>query len=188
MVLVTGTGRCGTVTFYQACRHMTNYTVGHETGLSPFADVGRIEIDPRFAGDMPRLMEAYPDAKWVHLTRERDAAVQSLAQECPSRVTKYADLWSPRLLTTLQAAAFYYDSVNAQIATLLPAQALTIGIEDIAAWWRQFWDWIRAEGDFEASLKTFKRRYNAGGHRGRENFIEIAQHAGDPASWREIQF
>jgi hypothetical protein len=30
-IFVTGTGRCGTVTFSKACSHITNYTSGHKT-------------------------------------------------------------------------------------------------------------------------------------------------------------
>ena len=30
-MIVLGTGRCGTVTFIEACRHIDNFTAGHET-------------------------------------------------------------------------------------------------------------------------------------------------------------
>ena len=79
-VFVLCTGRCGSTTFDRACRHMTNWTAGHETrshltGPDRFAYPPRhIEADNRLSWMLGRLEQAYgADAAYVHLTRDAEA-------------------------------------------------------------------------------------------------------------------
>ena len=37
-IFVLCTGRCGSVTFSKACKHITNYTSGHETRIKKLDD------------------------------------------------------------------------------------------------------------------------------------------------------
>ena len=83
-VFVLCTGRSGSTTFYRACRHITNYSAGHELNTS---EVGRarldypedhIEVDNRLSWLLGRLDQAYGDrAFYVHLTREEEPTARS---------------------------------------------------------------------------------------------------------------
>ena len=166
-VFVTGTGRCGTKTFSMACRHIRNFTSGHETHAGRVGDLGypdgHIEVDPHLVHVLPLLLEKHPEARWVHLIREREATISSLAKR-PS-LDRYASFcfqahqWPGRRLV---AAVFYANTV-ALLRRLLPEGSLVIQLEGAAEQWRTFWDWIGAEGDFEASAAEWGRRYNASG-------------------------
>jgi hypothetical protein len=80
-VFVVGTGRCGTTTFYQACRHITNYTCGHETeGFQiPTYEYpnNHIEVSHLNVIALPLLQKRYnpQDTLYVHLIRETDTAI-----------------------------------------------------------------------------------------------------------------
>jgi hypothetical protein len=85
-VFVIGTGRCGTVTFSKACKHIKNFTSGHETTTHgkagnnfEFPD-NHIEVDPRLSYFVPILREKYPDALFIHLQRERKDCIHSLSK------------------------------------------------------------------------------------------------------------
>ena len=91
-VFVLCTGRSGSTTFYRACRHITNYSAGHELNTS---EVGRarldypedhIEVDNRLSWLLGRLDQAYGDrAFYVHLTREEEATARSFDRRWASR-------------------------------------------------------------------------------------------------------
>lgn len=82
-VFVLGTGRCGTVTFIQACRHITNYSSGHESRRKMIVDrvvypANHIEADSRLAWRLGMLEQVYGrSAFYVHLTRDRRAVQRS---------------------------------------------------------------------------------------------------------------
>ena len=77
-VIVLGTGRCGTVTFIEACRHIDNFTAGHETrsgliGPELFRYPDRhIEADNRLSWLLGGLGRALDDETtlYVHLTHD----------------------------------------------------------------------------------------------------------------------
>lgn len=83
-VFVLSTGRCGSQSFAQACRHLQNLTSGHEThphllGVQRvmYPD-DHIEIDNRLSWFLGRLDEVYgPSAFYVHLVRDEQAVARS---------------------------------------------------------------------------------------------------------------
>src|SRR5690606_4608104 len=79
-VFVIGTGRCGSVSFREACRYMTNYTSGHETkcGLLEYPD-NWIEVNPHLRCCIKAVADKYPEARWVHLIRKPKDCIDSLA-------------------------------------------------------------------------------------------------------------
>ena len=95
-VFVLTTGRSGSVTFAEACRHITNYTAGHETRVGLVGDDrlaypgDHIEVDDRLAWLLGRLEDAYGDAAfYVHLRRDEqrygrqpDAPLEQAAHAC----------------------------------------------------------------------------------------------------------
>lgn len=177
-VFVTGTGRCGTCTFYQACRHLTNYTAGHESdagSLTPADWPDRhVEVSSTLAWSMALLVPRYPGAVWVHLVRERGACVRSLAAQCPVQVEQWAQLTRHAFRAGRHAAAgAYYDAVNAAVAALLPTdRSMTFRVEDAAAAWPAFWRLIGGAGDLRAAAAEWGRAYNAGRRRGRDEWVK----------------
>lgn len=92
-VFVLSTGRCGSMTFTHACRHMSNFTAGHErnAGWSPSEHLDypddHVESDNRLSWFLGPLGERYPDARYVHLRRDPDAVVASLLKRWPNDPT-----------------------------------------------------------------------------------------------------
>ena len=86
-VFVLCTGRCGSTTFARAAEHATNFSVGHESrkrliGAERFAYAdNHIEVDNRLSWMLGRLDDHYGErARYVHLTREREAVARSFLQ------------------------------------------------------------------------------------------------------------
>lgn len=170
-VFVTGTGRCGSTTFAMACRHVSNYGSGHET-VSPRLEYPDpwIEVSPHIRCAIPYLARRYPGARWVHLVREPEECIASLAALDGGAVVRawqlmYRSLF-PEDATPADVAWRYYWHVNDMIRTELAAtvradrrREVTLG--DWATWWPRFWDWVGAEGDYPASLRQWKTRYNS---------------------------
>lgn len=71
----------GSVTFAKACEKVIGFTSAHESHIGrinlDYPD-NHIEVDPHHFWVAPALLQKYPDAKWVILTRDRDAVIRSL--------------------------------------------------------------------------------------------------------------
>lgn len=162
-VFVTGTGRCGSVSFREACRYITNYKTGHETncGLLEYPD-NFIEVSPQLRICTVHLQEKYPDAKWVHLIRSEEACIKSLAALEDGRVMRAYQVLYPSVIMTpslMDIAHRYYWAENDNLRVLLP-NAMTIKLETARQQWKKFWDWIGAEGDFQASVTAWSVKRN----------------------------
>lgn len=172
-IFVTGTGRCGSVTFSRACRHITNYTCGHETHTNkPEAEGLRgdianwdypddhIEISPQLVIGIPILRRRYPEARWVHLVRtDRDACARSLYNRSDMRA--FAKYWFLNTDPDEVAVAYaVYDTVKSLCEALLP-DAFTLELERAARQWPACWEFLGAEGDFQGSLRRWSTKYNA---------------------------
>lgn len=85
-VFVLSTGRCGSTTFAKACHHITNFTAAHESRIAegPTHRLAypedHIESDPRLAWFLGLLHERFPEAFYVHLTRDPDEVAYSYLQ------------------------------------------------------------------------------------------------------------
>lgn len=172
-VFVLGTGRCGTMTFARACRHITNFTAAHESHRGRIADLAfrndHIEVDAHLVHALPRLLLLYPpspiyqplgpgSAVYIHLVRERAATIKSLAKRgSTDAYARWAWQSGP---SRAAAAAAMYDNANGLIAALVP-DAYLMPLEDIKGLWRSFWNYIGADGDFDKSLAEWNVRYNA---------------------------
>jgi hypothetical protein len=88
-VFVLSTGRCGSTTFAASCAHITNHTSGHETNWGRLGDVrldypsDHIEVDNRLSWFLGSLAARYPDARYVHLLRDRQRVVDSFLKRWP---------------------------------------------------------------------------------------------------------
>lgn len=173
---VVGTGRCGTSTFYNLALTLNGYTVGHETkagrALIPEYSDNHIEVDHELSYLIPLLKDRYPDARFVHLVREREACVESLVRETWDRMEAFSFAWfqSRHPWDVVAAARIYYDATNRLIEEMAPA--MTIPLAELREAWPGFCALIGAEWDWPEAERVLSRRYNAAGHRGRDNFVE----------------
>lgn len=176
-VFVVGTGRCGTVTFTRACQHMTNYSAAHEQrkGLQLLEfdyPPNHIAVDPHLSWVLALLIDAHPDAFYVHLTRNRAAAANSFFRRGRAQTRGIAPIMNSALHMNcyglsddeyLAVCGAFHDVVNAMVRRQLRGtRHWTLSIDEPRVKFEQFWDMIGAEGDRGAALAEFKVRHNAG--------------------------
>lgn len=174
-VFVIGTGRCGSVSFREACRFIKNYTVGHESncGLLEYPD-NHIEVNPHIRGLVKKIKNKYPGSKWIHLIRQPETCIPSLAAMDRGIIMEYYGRLYPSVQITPAvmdiAYRFYWqenDLIQVQLNHLVSEyQRMTIELELVKNKWRAFWNWIGAEGDFEASCKSWDVPCNTRKQRG----------------------
>jgi hypothetical protein len=174
-VFILNTGRCGSTTFIEACRHITNYTAGHETRVQLLgADrlaypSNHIEADNRLSWMLGRLDAAYGDNAWyVHLTRNRAQVAASFARRTDFGIMKaYREgilLHEGQGQASAESLAQdYIDTIEANIAHFLKDKRHTMefALENAGADFRRFWNWIDATGDMDKALAEWNTRHNA---------------------------
>jgi hypothetical protein len=165
-------GRCGSVTFDKACQHITNFTSGHETRCSElgderlnFADY-HIEVDNRLAWFTGRLQARFGDEPvYVHLTRSPELIAESYNR----RWTFYGAISMAYARGILKSRLLGHEPCVDFVRTITEnieyflsdkSRVFTISIEAPEAGFRAFWEAIGAEGDLQAALKEFNKRYN----------------------------
>jgi hypothetical protein len=165
-IFVLCTGRCGSMTFAKACSHITNYTSAHESGRYvdwSYQD-NHIEVDNRLSWFLGTLAERYPDSMFVHLSRNRDAVIESFTrrQRCGSPLLHAyrTGICQRPFSSDREAAAHYVETALNNIALL--RIDMTIKIDAPERSFRQFWSEIGAVGNLEAALAEFGKRYNQG--------------------------
>lgn len=174
-IFILNTGRCGSMTFVAACRHISNYSTGHESrvqllGAERLAYPPRhIEADNRLSWLLGRLDAVYGDnAYYVHLTRDRARVAASFARRADFGIMKaYRDgilLHEGAELASADAMAHdYIDTVEANITHFLKDKRHKIDfrLESAKEDFRRFWHWIGAAGDIEQALAEWDTRHNA---------------------------
>lgn len=171
-VFILNTGRCGSTTFIAACRHITNFTAGHESrihllgpGRLAYPD-NHIEADNRLAWLLGRLDTAYgDDARYVHLRRDRERVAASFARRMEFGIMKA--YWEGVLLReqapdALAAAHDYIDTVEANILRFLQDKRyiMPFRLETARDDFPAFWDWIGAAGELDQALAEWDIRHN----------------------------
>jgi len=182
-VFVTGAGRCGTLTFAKACEAavgelagVAGPTVAHEGSLDKAAPWtypdNHIEVDCRLVWHAHYLLEAYPDAYWIVLDRDRDAIAASWAKKGDLRAafSMLAHAGGPRASADLYVG-FVYQYLNrlfplaasgnvAWHEGAVPYLWLTtpIGQEEAVL----AWDEIGMGGSLGEFVRTLTRVYNRG--------------------------
>ncbi len=193
-VFVLTTGRSGSLTFAEACRHITNYTSGHETrvgliGADRLAYPDRhIEVDDRLAWLLGRLEEAYGDrAFYVHLVRDDRAAASSRARRWNKplmRAYRNGILWdvSPDV-SRMELALDLNHTVSRNIELFLrdKSQVMRIDIDTATQTFPELWSRIGAEGDLGAALAELRLHHHAGTTR-----RPTPRQAARPRGWRSL--
>lgn len=164
-VFVAGPGRCGTVTFAKACKHVTNYTAAHERqrGLNPpwTTPDGHIEVDPRLTWHARSLVSEYPESLWVILDRDRDRTALSFARRATT-MTAWRRLSTYDAPNAVLGAMHYVEFIYDYLDMAIPKDRrlwLTTPVSESEA--RMFWDRIGAEGDFGKFAAALGQVHNA---------------------------
>jgi hypothetical protein len=173
-VFVLNTGRCGSVTFIEACRHIRNYSAAHESRVTQIGEqrlayaANHIEADNRLCWFLGRLDRAYGDsAFYVHLRRDIDATAASFVKRRDFGIMK---AWREGILLGGQPeqsdsaiALDYIDSVEANIEHFLrdKSRHITVRLENAKADFTAFWHRIGAEGDLDRALAAWDTIHNA---------------------------
>lgn len=175
-VFVTGVGRCGTVSFYEACRFMTNYTTSHKEPArdQEYPQDNHIAVNPQLRVAIMRVVKKYPTSLWVQLTRAPQTNNPSLVAAGHGSVMQaYGSMYTTMMdsLDLADVAAKYYQFENDRITALLhvsvpPSQRRIMRLETIKEDWPKFWKWIGAEGDYAASLRSWDTPHNTREQRG----------------------
>ncbi len=172
-VFVLNTGRCGSTTWINACRHINNYSSAHESrvhliGGQRLAYPDRhIEADNRLSWFLGRLDRHYGDrAFYVHLSRETESTALSFSRRMEFGIMQayregillYADPDCP----AGDMARDYIDTVESNIALFLKDKSnkMTARLESAKADFTVFWKLIGAEGELVAALAEFDVCYN----------------------------
>lgn len=172
-IFVLTTGRSGSTTFTEACKHIKNYTCGHETRKSILGEErlnypeNHIEIDNRLSWVLGRLDKKYGDsAFYVHLKRNETDTVHSFTRRYSGGIIQayrngiYMGLSEKTdpMLVSLD----YCDTVNSNIDLFLKdkSRKIIIELENVEKSFREFWGMIKAQGEINIALAEFKIKYN----------------------------
>ena len=172
-VFILNPGRCGSSTFIRACRHISNYTAGHETRLTMTGAERlayppmHIEADNRLSWLLGRLDRRFgDDAYYVHLTRDHLASVESFSRRAHFGIMQaYREglLLGGQGQSDQEIARDYLETIDANIALFLKDKSRKMAFrlahagEDFPLFWRR----IHAQGNLPQALLEWEIRYNA---------------------------
>ncbi|XLY90013.1 glycosyltransferase [Ectopseudomonas mendocina] len=171
-VFVLCVGRCGSVTFTQACSHIENYTASHESRCQELGEQrlaypeNHIEVDNRLAWFLGRLHEQYGDsAVYVYLRRSQVEIADSYNKRWANDLgimPAFAKGILKSRRVGLDVAVDLVRTVSENIECFLrdKSQVFVIDIENPVQGFSQLWRHIGAQGDLELALGEFKVKHN----------------------------
>ena len=173
-IFILNTGRCGSTTFINACRHITNYTALHESRATLIGGERlnypdhHIEADNRLSWFLGRLDRKYGNnAFYIHLSRDLSSTADSFARRETFGIMKaYREgilLEGEEIQTATDVALDYIDTVESNIEHFLKDKELKMkfNLESAKDDFKLFWKKVRAEGDLNRALSEWDVRYNA---------------------------
>jgi len=173
-IFILNTGRCGSTTFIQACRHITNYSALHESRLTYTGSrrfnypENHIEADNRLSWMLGRLDKKYNDgAFYVHLSRDMNTTADSFAKRKEFGIMKaYREgvlLFGEEHQSAREIALDYIETIESNIELFLKDKInkMDFHLESAKNDFEVFWGKIGATGDFDAALKEWDTNYNA---------------------------
>lgn len=171
-VFVLTTGRTGSTGFAMACRHISNFSAGHESrarsiGASrlDYPD-NHVEVDNRLVWFLGGLDRAFPGARYVHLTRDSEEVARSYNRRWHQYQT-IVRAWKDGVLMggrgrPLPICRDYVANTNENIALFVRDRpSITVELERIDSHFPAFWQWIGAEGDLAAAMSEWPKRHNS---------------------------
>ena len=173
-VFVLNTGRCGSLTFIKACRHIDNYSAGHES-RSTFTGERRlaypdnhIEADNRLSWLLGRLHESYGDrAFYVHLRRQVQDTADSFVKRSGFGIMQaYREgilMGGQPEQSRPELARDYIETVESNIRLFLHDKPNTMSfrLENAPSDFHTFWNRIGAAGDLDGALGEWSVSHNA---------------------------
>ncbi|MCP3928801.1 MAG: hypothetical protein GY705_06845 [Bacteroidetes bacterium] len=172
-VFVLSTGRCGTVTFTEACYHISNFSSAHESRARILGDEhfdypeNHIEIDNRLSWFLGRLDKKYgKEAYYVHLLRDDHGTATSYKKRYGSGIirgyTKGMMMGRHPKAVAMEVCLDYCKTVNSNIELFLkdkPHQ-MTIHLETAESQFIDFWKWIGAKGNLDNAVGEWSVAHN----------------------------
>lgn len=175
-VFVLGPGRCGTTTFIRACRHISNYTAGHETKAGslaherfPYPD-HHIEADNRLTWLLGYLDKYYGDeAFYVYMTRHQDELIESFVKRFDFKIgimKAYAHgilMNNDNSIKPHDFARDYLITIETNINAFLQnkSKKMLFSLENRHENFEIFWNRIRAAGEFDRAAAEWDVAHNA---------------------------
>lgn len=186
-VFVVGTGRCGTTSFYNACKHITNYSCSQEKftrnpGYVKMIPDNHIAIDNRLSFHLGSLLEYFGNRRFyfVWLRRNRKATAESFAKRFAnphgimaahyrSIMQRYkTDPYKLDYKAKLEIANDYIEMVDNNIKLFMTCvinnfnedNFQVIEIENIKLEFAEFWKNIEAKGAMNIAMREFDKLYN----------------------------
>lgn len=180
-VFVLCTGRCGSLTFAKACGHLTNFTAGHETGLTSVgSDFLRypdqhIEVDNRLVWMLGLLEQGYGDdsTRYLWLRRRTPEVVDSQAARIRKHRSMVYGFGQNVLRLTKPVEVDAHDVAHRMVQVIesnlrdflyqsrFCTRWMSGFIEDATDWFGRFAAWIGADGDLDAARRELTIHHNA---------------------------
>lgn len=176
-MFVLSPGRSGSMTFAEACKHMTNFTAAHESRAEQIGSRRfdypnqHIEVDNRLTWLLGGLAaNEKPGDRYVWLRRDVEAVAASflrrwtgtrragIIEAFAHAIIMQPNEWPEEAKADL--ARFYVDSVEANIAEFVEDRECVnvwLGSHDD---FERFWKWVGAEGDLTTALSTWATPHN----------------------------
>ncbi|MGB3167694.1 MAG: hypothetical protein WBA68_13055 [Alteraurantiacibacter sp.] len=178
-VFVLNTGRCGSLTFANACAPIVNYSAAHESCSKLLGEAhfdypdNHIEVDNRLSWFLGSLQKRFgDDAAYVHLSRDPDAVARSFnrrTEKAESIIHAYHHVILPgdkgEEHDPIDFCRDYVRTVNNNIRAFLAdkSRKVNVSIEDPHQGFAQFWDMIGAKGDFDEAMSILTQVHHAHG-------------------------
>lgn len=189
-VFVLCTGRCGSTSFFEACRHAKNYSASHEDKRSILGrprfeyPENHIAVDYRLSWMLGRLDLAYgKNAFYVHLLRDPQKVAQSFARmaqierssstvidkfDLPNRLNRMgAPVWAHMHVQAQKTfpldlvAEDMVRSINSDIKLFLKDKQWTsVQVETVEEDFPKFWGKIGAQGDLAIAMNEWRVIHN----------------------------
>ena len=173
-VFILNSGRCGSTTFIEACKHITNYSSAHESlsrcpgKLRLEYPENHIEADNRLSWMLGRLDSAYGNnAFYVHLKRNYKDTATSFSKRMDFGIMKAYEqgilMHEQGTASAYDIACDYLDTVDSNIALFLKDKSskMELSLETVTTDFPVFWNRINATGDLNSAMQEWDKNYNA---------------------------
>lgn len=171
-IFVLNSGRCGSTTWIRACRHIHNYTAGHESRAHLVGPArltypeNHIEADNRLSWLLGRLDAIYGNqAFYVYLRRDPEATALSFTRRSDFGIMKaYREgilIGADPQMSTLSLARDYLETIEHNIALFLRDKPHVLEVSLEYEDFLHFWSAIGAEGDLDAALAELRIHHNS---------------------------
>ncbi len=167
-VFVLCTGRCGSVTFLEACKEIENFTSAHESRVRELGasrinyPTCHIEIDNRLSWFLGRLEKKYGSTPlYIHLFRKEEDVVESYNKRWFNRGSIVRAYARGILSRQDKSLSISQDMVQCQLENIESflsdkKNVLKIDIGNPEEGFTQFWKAINATGNLETALNKLK--------------------------------